>query len=139
MRFGDVLIFEKAKDGGPQSKVDGYWIFRHKKLFTVALLRFGKGSREAYHSHAFNAVSWLLTGGLTELTRYADQYGVDNYSPSFKPIKTPRERLHKVYGEADSNWVLTFRGPWADTWDEIDENGDRITLTHNRVRVWRRQ
>ena len=62
MRFGDVLLFHTGKDGGPESKVDGYWLFRHKRLFTVALLRFSKGSREAYHSHAFNAVSWVLTG-----------------------------------------------------------------------------
>lgn len=143
MRFGDTLILEKGKDGGPESKVDGFWIFRHKKLFTLALLRFNKGSREAYHSHAFNSISWLLTGGLRELQAMMRGDGVLdlelNHTPGVWPIVTLRSTMHKVYGEAEDNWVLTFRGPWADTWCEMieDANGDLeiIKLTHNRVRV----
>jgi hypothetical protein len=134
MRIGDVLICETGKDGGPESRVDGFWLFRHKKLFSIALLRFSRGSREAYHSHAFNAVSWLLTGRLREqvLTKTGFDWFV--YEPSIRPIKTPRERTHKVYGLAESNWVLTFRGPWVDTWREFVD-GEKVTLTHNRVRV----
>jgi hypothetical protein len=134
MRWGDVLLFEKGKDGGPESKVDGFWIFRHKKLFSVALLRFNKGSREAYHSHAFNAVSWVLTGGLMEVVRSRYGWDVTGYCPSIKPVFTPRDRMHKVYGVAEDNWVFSLRGPWKDEWQEVV--GDEvITLTHNRVRV----
>ncbi len=136
MRFGDTIICEKAKDGGPESRVDGFWLFRSKKWFTIALLRFGSGSRDAYHTHAFWAVSWLLSGWLTEYL-YACGPGekhVYEYLPSLWPIFTPRDRLHKVFGGCNENWVLTIRGPWQDTWREVVDH-EVITLTHNRVRV----
>lgn len=132
MRIGSTIICEKAKDGGPESKVVGFWLFRCKWLFTIALLNFARGSREVYHSHAFNAWSWLLRGRLVEHT-YRGQYEV--YEPSLKLISTPRDRIHKVYGSFDSNWVLTFRGPWAHSWLEIEEAepADKLTiLTHDR-------
>lgn len=132
MRFGDTLFFEHGKDGGPNSKVNGYWIIRIKGLFSIAILRFDRGSREAYHSHAFNSISWLLSGRLLEYTIGGLR---TFYNPSFKPIITTRDTFHKVYGIEDENFILTFRGPWADTWKELDENGDFITLTHNRVVV----
>lgn len=131
-----MSIFRFAKDGGPQSKVDGFWLVEWKGLFSIALLRFGKGSREAYHSHAFNAISWLLTGGLMEVTKDGpNDVLCAYYDPSIVPIYTPRERIHKVYGSCDSNWVLTFRGSWTKTWTEIDEDGKTITLTEHRQHV----
>lgn len=136
MRIGDTLIFDTGKDGGPKSKVDGFWLFRHKKLFTVALLKFNPGSREAFHSHAFNSISWVLIGWLREvMVNCKDPL---YHWPGLKPIITLRDTFHKVYGlSSEPSWILTFRGPWADTWEEIDENGDLVTLTHNRVEVSR--
>lgn len=134
MRFGDVLILHKGKDGGPESKVDGFWLFRCKWLFTIALLRFGQGSRDAFHSHAFNSISWLLTGGLHEVFANPWWRRARHHRPSFRPIVTTRDDVHKVFGVGDSNWVLTFRGPWHDTWQEVVD-GELITLTHNRKRV----
>jgi hypothetical protein len=134
MRFGDSLFLEVGKDGGPKSRVDGFWLIRIKSLFSIALLRFAKGSRQAFHSHAFNSRSWLLTGGLVEVELGGP---VKRHEPSLKPIDTKRDTFHKVFGVKDSNWVLTFRGPWADDWLEVDERGDIIRLTHNRVELER--
>lgn len=133
MKIGDFLLFSKGKDGGPESKVEGYWLVQCKSLFTVALLRFDEGSREAYHSHAFNSVSWVLGGKLEEWM--LESLRVNTYLPSWKPIFTKRDTFHRVYGRAKKTWVLTFRGPWTDTWHEnLPERGN-ITLTHNRVEI----
>lgn len=144
MRIGDSLFMARGKDGGPRSRVDGFWVIRIKWLFTIAFLRFGKGSREAFHSHAFNSWSWLLTGGLKEIVMGEPACSCGQrclkwnwYLPSLRPIRTLRTTLHKVYGLEDTNWVLTIRGPWADTWEELDEQGDVVTLTHDRVEVSR--
>lgn len=134
-----MLLLEIAKDGGPDSKVMGFWFFRAKPLFTVALLRFANGTRDAFHSHAFHSVSWVLRGELEE-NRYAfEEAGriftsVSRYLPSWRPIFTSRRNLHRVESKG-TTWVLTFRGPWAKTWQEITESGETITLTHNRRRV----
>jgi hypothetical protein len=133
MRIGDVLIWEDGKDGGPESKVFGKWIFRIKSLFTMAVLRFDEGSREAYHAHAFNCVSWVLRG---ELEAHMFDGTVNTYRPSFRPIVTRRDTFHKVYGRAPATWVFTLRGPWVNQWKEyIPESSKMVTLTHNRKEI----
>jgi hypothetical protein len=123
------LLF-KSKDGGPESSVTGYWLIENKKWFSICLLRFDGESREAYHSHAFNAVSWVLSGGLRE-------YFLDGryryHRPSFKMIKTPRTDFHKVSSIPGRTWALSFRGPWAETWQEyLPKIRDFITLKSGR-------
>lgn len=134
MRIGDSLFMESGKDGGPKSLVTGFWLVRIKWLFTIAVLRFDRGTREAYHSHAFNSWSWLLSGGLLEQLLHG---GANAHKPSWRPIRTDRETFHKVHGIGDANWVLTIRGPWQKTWMEVDEAGDTVLLTHDRVELER--
>ena len=128
-----MKFFFKSKDGGPDSNVVGYWLVESKKLFSIVLLCFNKGSREAFHSHAFNAISWVISGRLDECIK--NKYGYKNelILPSAKPIFTPRERLHKVTGLANKTWVITFRGPWSNTWKEFfDKTNEEVTLTSGR-------
>src|SRR5262249_46523098 len=108
-----MKLFFKRKDGGPYSKVMGYFLIEWKRVFSIALLRFDEGSREAFHSHAFNSISWVLTGGLFE--QHFD--GSHEYHfPDGRRVTTRRNTFHQVYGLAKTNWVLSFRGPWADQW-----------------------
>ncbi len=126
-----MKLFHKAKDGGPDSKVTGYWLIESKRFFSIVLLRFDLGSREAYHTHAFNAWSWVLWGSLGE----AVMNGLSQrYYPSLMPIYTPKERYHRVHGMAKTTWALSFRGPWSKTWKEYLPNEQKeITLTNGRV------
>lgn len=126
-------LFFKSKDGGPDSSVTGYWLIEAKSLFSIVLLKFDGRSREAYHTHAFNAWSWILPFG-AGLMEHVNLIGAGtSYSKFLKPdslIYTPRDRLHKVDSNG-VNWVLSFRGPWSDTWEEINEHGCQ-TLSHGR-------
>ena len=54
------LFFVKP-DGGKNSGVTAYFLIEWKVLFSVGILRFNEGTREAYHSHAFNALTWWLS------------------------------------------------------------------------------
>lgn len=131
-----MKILYKGKDGGSESTVTGYWLIEWKPVFSIALLRLDDGSREAYHSHAFNAVSWLLSGRLIEEIICEDgSWGTRLYNPSIKPILTPRECFHKVTSVGRS-WAITFRGPWNKTWKEYLplENRHR-TLTNGRKEI----
>jgi hypothetical protein len=123
-----MRLFFKSKDGGPDSSVTGYWLIESKKLFSIVLLKFDGRSREAYHTHAFNAWSWILPSGLGMMEHLED--GPSKFLKPDSLVFTPRDRMHKV----DSNgttWVLSFRGPWLDNWKEINEHGHQ-TLTHGR-------
>lgn len=129
-----MKIFHKAKDGGPDSNVTGYWLIEWKGLFSIVLLRFSKGSREAFHNHAFHALSWIISGELVETYYENDLYvRTQRLKPSLLPFITKRSRLHKVYGVAESTWALSFRGPWSKTWQEyFDKTNTTVTLTNGR-------
>lgn len=122
-----MKLFSKAKDGGRESNVDGYFLFEFKGLFSVALLRFNKGCREAYHSHAFNAYTWFLFGDMIE----QDISGATlEYKQALKPKYTPRQKVHRVLANRNS-WALTIRGKWADQWFEMID-GKKVILAHGR-------
>jgi hypothetical protein len=133
---GRARWFAVAKDGGPESHVTGYWLVECKTLFSIVLLRFDDGTRDAYHTHAFNALSWVLRGHLVE--RYKTQHGTAQrwYLPSLVPILTRRERFHQVQSRGTS-WVLSLRGPWVATWREGLADGRELALTYGRREVAR--
>lgn len=125
-----MKLFHHAKDGGKESNVDGYWLIEAKGLFSIVLLRFRAGSREAYHTHAFNAISWIIRGRMLEFVLDGETVEL---KPSIKPLYTPRNRFHKVYGIAKNTWAISFRGPWVNTWKEFLPKVQKyVTLTHGR-------
>lgn len=133
-----MRLFAYGKDGGPESLVWGYWLIELKWLFSIVLLCFEDGTREAYHDHAFNAVSWVLRGRLRE--QYLGSFGDIHitHTPTWRPIITRRSTFHQVRSTGRT-WVLSFRGPWADRWHEyVQGDGPTaaiITLTHGRKEV----
>lgn len=118
-----------GKDGGPESTVTGYWLVEAKRLASVVLLRFGPGSRDAYHSHAFNSLAWVLRGKLQE--HHKDGRVVE-HTPSVWPWFVSRATFHKVVS-VGTTWVFNIRGPWASWWQEYNPaTGEYTTLGFGR-------
>jgi len=115
-------------DGGKESGVTGFMLIEWKPVVSIGLLHFNTGSREAYHSHAFNAITWWIIGDVTEET-YAERIR-KRFIPSFKPKITRRGKVHKVIAHCDT-LAFTIRGPWKDTWFEM-RGEKKVTLTHGR-------
>ena len=121
------------KDGGPESPVEGYFLFEIKGLCSVALLKFNKGTREAYHTHAFNALTWFIKGNMRE-EKFGCPLG-SVYTRSLLPKVTMRDNNHRVVAEEDS-WCVTLRGPWGKYWTEDNvTSGKHAVFTHGRVIV----
>lgn len=136
-----MKLFRKSYDGGGDSGVTGYWLIECKSLFSIVLLHFGPGSREAFHSHAFNALTWWLKGDVRE--EFFDKTDPfwnkgeithKDWSPSWKPKWTPKNCFHKIIAGAKGAWALSIRGPWDATWFE-SKNGETYELGHGRVRI----
>lgn len=124
-------LFYKKPDGGKESGVTGYFLIEWKILFSIGLLHFKKGSREAYHTHAFNALTWWIKGKVSEL-HYNKPENNKDFKRSLKPKYTTRDCFHKVLSH-ENTWALTFRGPWSNIWKEFRERSNKmITLTHGR-------
>ena len=122
-----MRFLEVTKDGGPESPVIGLFVIEIKSLFSVVLLKFG-GTRENFHSHAFNAWTIWLKGAVMEVIRPASG------NPTLLNLRrwkagdikfTSRDTMHKVLPEG-SAWALSFRGPWSKTWKEYDPANDAI-------------
>ncbi len=123
-----MKIIKSAPDGGKGSGVTAYFLIEWKKGFSIALLKFNKGSREAFHSHAFNAFTWWLRGEAVE-TLYPTNQNL-TWKPSFRPKFTPKGNTHKITA-TKTTWALTIRGPWEDKWIEV-KSKVKTTFTHGR-------
>jgi hypothetical protein len=121
-------ILKKAPDGGPKSPVNAFFLCEFKGWFSIALLRFDKGGREAFHSHAFNALTWFICGDLVE-ERLDGK--ITRYRHSVIPKITKRDNIHRVFA-AKPSWCFTIRGPWKPEWVEY-HNGKITTFGHGRV------
>lgn len=126
-----MKFLSRAKDGGPESTVTGYWLVELKKLFSVVLLKFEDGSRDAYHGHAFDSINWVLSG---EVEEHEFLKGSRSHRPSWLPVVTSRDDVHKVVSRG-TTWVLSLRGPWVDKWKEWVPGRGLVTLTHGRKEV----
>jgi len=126
-----MRFFCKVKDGGPESPVDAYVLFEIKWLCSVMLLKFNKGGREAFHTHAFNALTWFLFGAIIEEDVSGEMHW---YRRSLIPKLTKKSKNHRVLAHRDS-WCFTIRGPWAKTWTETFVGRPMIVLTHGRKEV----
>ncbi len=123
-------FFYVKPDGGKDSGVTAYFLIEWKMLFSIGILHFKKGTREAYHNHAFNALTWWLKGKVTEIKLNGEE---KDYAPSLTPKYTAKTNFHKVLSHEDT-WALTFRGPWSDTWEEYRKD-KYVTLTHGRKEI----
>ena len=124
-------LFYTRPDGGKGSGVKGYFLIEWKPFLSVGLLNFQEGSREAYHTHAFHAITFWLKGKVTEV-KYPLLTKL-KFNASLKPKYTPRDNFHKIIAHEDT-YALTFRGPWLDYWYEV-KNHRRFRLTHGRRRI----
>jgi hypothetical protein len=126
-----MKLFKRMRDGGPESPVIGYFLIEIKSLFSIVLLHFG-GTRENFHSHAFNAVTFWLKGRVQEkiVSALGKEYGHAWTAGNLK--YTPRGLMHKVVPITDA-WAISFRGPWSKTWQEFSPTENKTTtLTHGR-------
>lgn len=84
-----MKAFTRSKDGGTHSPVDAFVLLEIKSLFSIILLRFNQGGREAFHTHAFHAISWFICGDAIETDIDGSTY---RYKRSIIPKITRREK-----------------------------------------------
>lgn len=122
-----MRFLSKSHDGGKDSGVTGYFLIEIKTLFSIVILRFSKGTRDAFHNHAFDAFTLWLKGKVIEHVLDSKDTVVWK-AGEFK--YTPRNQFHKIEA-METSWALSFRGPWSKTWKEY-KNDKFVTMTHGR-------
>lgn len=127
-----MRLFYKGYDGGDKSTVTGYWLIELKSLFSICVLRFNKGTRENFHNHAFNALTWFIKGDLVEERLVDSNKLYRKYRRSLIPKLTRRNNMHRVIAN-ETSYCVSIRGPWSKQWNEYNEhNKEMITLESGR-------
>lgn len=121
-----MKFLQKSPDGGKDSGVTGFFVVEVKPLFSIVILRFNKGTREAYHSHAFHALTFWLKGRVRE----EHLNGETKWFSGGMLKYTPRTVFHRI-NALETSYAISFRGPWKNTWKE-SRSGEFVTLTHGR-------
>jgi hypothetical protein len=103
-------------------------------VFSLVLLRFAKGTRDAYHEHAFNAWTLWLKGRVIEWEIFNGEQARWGRIYRAGMLKyTPRTMMHQIEA-LETSWALSLRGPWVNRWREW-RKGRFVTLTHGRKEV----
>lgn len=107
-----MVLFKKSHDA--DSGVTSYSLIEWKERFSIVLLHFSPGSRDAFHNHAFDAYTWWLKGPVIE------EFSTDGIAtvfkvlfPSWRPKYTPKSTLHRIVAGPEGAWALSIRGPWS--------------------------
>ena len=128
-----MRILFKGKDGGDESTVTGYWLLEWKAMISIVLLKFDGKSRDAWHTHAFNSLAWVVKGELTE--EFINGYKKERkLRPRWRPYLVTRKDFHKVSSLDGVTWVVNIRGPWSQEWLEHTIEEGTYTLQSGRVR-----
>lgn len=114
------IVFMKKKriDLGEQS-VTELTILEYKKWFSIKLFNFHKseGVQDRFHTHAFNAYSFLLKGDYTEEV-LEDNKIVKCLRSRSKALFIPKDSYHRIT-RSKGCITLLVTGPWGDTFKEL--------------------
>lgn len=113
-----VCMKKKRIDLGDQS-VTEITILEYKKWFSIKLFNFHKseGVQDRFHTHAFNAYSFLIKGDYTEEILESGKI-VKTLRSRSKLLFIPKNSYHRI---TRSNGCITLlvTGPWGDTFKEL--------------------
>ena len=117
-------------------KVTRYTLIEIRCLFSVYIHRIETLEQDRFHTHAFNALVFILNGG------YIDEIK-DGIGPD-KPTKKkffkigdvrwiPRELNHKLLEAVPGTTSMLLTGPYSTIWNEETNDGTlRILTTHRK-------
>lgn len=116
--MGIVLMKRKQIALGEQC-VSELTILEWKKLFSIKLFHFHKtdGDQDRFHTHAFNAVSFLLHGDYVE--EVIDGNAIKPLQRSRKwALFIPRDTYHRIT-KSEGCRTLLITGPWGAEFKEL--------------------
>lgn len=114
-----------------QGDINRFVFIEIKYLFSIYLNIFNTIEQDRYHNHAFNAVSIMMRGWYYEY-EMTPRIEWPNLIRSLSVRFIPRDYVHKIGRSSPNAISITLAGPWAKTWTEIFENGNKKTLTWGR-------
>lgn len=119
-----IIFWKKKAIQLGEQNVSEITVLEWKKFFSIKLFHFHKtaGKQDRFHTHSFNAVSFLLTGNYIEEIIKDGEVVALNRNRN-KIIYIPKNEYHRIT-KSDGCRTILITGPWAKYWKELRELGN---------------
>lgn len=95
-----------------------YTLFESKRNFGIILYHWKTIKQNRFHSHAFPAYAFLLSGSYTEEVIENGEIVTKVVDQRFKRRFIPRNYVHRILEAKPKTWTIVFTGKWSEYWYE---------------------
>jgi len=127
-RYGKILHHDRVALG--RGRIDRFTLFEFKPLGGVIFNVFNSVEQDRFHTHAFNAISVMISGSYNEEIR--KDYGYEQRKRHRDICYLPRTLEHRIMDSTPNAISVTLCGPWEGTWTETSLSGRIRKLTWGR-------
>ena len=129
-----MIFFKKKRIELGEGHILQYTIFEHKKFGGIWIYNWKTIIQNRFHTHAFNAIAFLLWGSYTEAVLDNDGTIIEKeVNQWMKPRFLPMDYTHKILKAKPNTWTIVFFGKWKETWKEYFEDTNTwVTYTWGR-------
>ncbi len=118
MRIGNSIIFEKKEVALGEGSVEQTIIFENKKLFSIILYKWNTIDQIRFHTHAFTAFAFLLSGWYWEKVMFKETVMTNFVNVPLVPRFLPKNYCHAIENAKPNTRTLVITGPWQKHWYE---------------------
>lgn len=111
-----------------------YILFECKYLGSLLYYNLQTEQQDRYHSHAFNSLNIVLSGGYNELVLDTDTGYAQMRSRKPGIFYQTRDCIHRLMTAKPGTRIITITGPWDKFWFEYHETKFRI-MTWGRKKI----
>jgi hypothetical protein len=119
-----IIFWKKKSVQLGEQNVSEITVLEWKKFFSIKLFHFHKtdGKQDRFHTHSFNAVSFLLSGNyIEEVVQDGKVVALDRNRS--RVIYIPKNEYHRITKSGGCRTIL-ITGPWEKYWKELRELGN---------------
>ena len=127
-------LFKKKRIELGEGHIIQYILFEHKDLFSIIFYNWKTIKQNRFHTHAFPAYAFLLSGSYTEEQMLEDGTVINKtVNQWMKPRWLPRHYNHRILTAKPKTWTMVIAGKWHKYWFEYFDNSDTwVKYTWNR-------
>lgn len=111
-------MFRKKRVELGDGHIIAYTIFELKWLFSIIIYNWKTIKQNRFHSHAFPAYAFLLSGEYEEEVIRNGVMSKRTVNQWMRPRWLPRNYTHRILTAKPGTWTIVFVGPWRKTWYE---------------------
>lgn len=128
--------FKKKRVELGDGHIIAYTLFESKKHFGIIIYHWKTIRQNRFHSHAFPAYAFLLSGSYTEEVIQDGVIVQREVNNRFKRRYIPRNYIHRILKAKPQTWTIVFTGKWQPFWYEyFDSTKKWVKYTWGRKKV----